>query len=335
MRASTVAAVSVAVVGLVAAVWLGWQWREEQAARKACEASLRETAWHRKDAESKHDDLARSLEQERDARQRHQEELRQVRLEHSALVKERDELAGQVAKAAQVEDALARAAQWEQTARQCQASLESQTAETAARQEALDLAARQAQQRLDGLQRQLELRLGGSQGMTRDAGSDAAQAVHVDAELRAGRPEAAVEISRQGQGVQVTMLGEVLFSSGSRTLRPQGRALLANMAQALADLPGDAVIQVIGHTDATPIQPGMRWLFPSNLELSVARAAAVARVLPHLAGLDPSRFYALGRAEHDPVADNDCPQGRALNRRVVIRILQGEEARQWLGGDGA
>ncbi|AGW14340.1 OmpA/MotB family protein [Megalodesulfovibrio gigas] len=350
MRVGTVAAMGVAVVGILAAVWLGLQWQAEREARQSCEASLQSAGRSQQDVESRSADLIRSLEQERQARLQQEQDLRQLREQgdqerqtlgalrqkHDALTRElqaaeaaQAEQASQLQQAqaeqaSQLEQALARAAQLQQAVLACQATLDSQAAEAAQRLQALQRASTLAQQQLATLQQQLETELNTQPDTT--AGNQTASQTDAQAEART------VEISRQDGGLQVTVLGEVLFSSGSRRLRPQGRVLLSRMAAALKDLPDGAVVQVIGHTDAVPIQPKMRWLFDSNLDLSVARAAAVAGFLPRQARLDPARFYALGRADHDPVADNDSPRGRALNRRVVIRILQAEQAQEWLGG---
>lgn len=342
MRVGTVAAMGVAVVGILAAVWLGLQWQAEREARQSCEASLQSAGRSQQDVESRSADLIRSLEQERQARLQQEQDLRQLREQgdqerqtlealrqkHDALTSQLQAAqaaeAAQAEQASQLEQALARAAQLQQAVLACQATLDSQAAEAAQRLQALQRASTTAQQQLATLQQQLETELNTQPDTT--AGHQTANQTDAQAEART------VEISRQDGGLQVTVLGEVLFSSGSRRLRPQGRVLLSRMAAALKDLPDGAVVQVIGHTDAVPIQPKMRWLFDSNLDLSVARAAAVAGFLPRQARLDPARFYALGRADHDPVADNDSPRGRALNRRVVIRILQAEQAQEWLGG---
>ena len=79
-------------------------------------------------------------------------------------------------------------------------------------------------------------------------------------------------------------------------------------------------ILVIGHTDSLPIKHEYQHIFPSNWELSTARATAVVRYFQFGVGLDPANLEAAGRAHHDPVASNETSQGRAKNRRVNILI---------------
>jgi chemotaxis protein MotB len=80
----------------------------------------------------------------------------------------------------------------------------------------------------------------------------------------------------------------------------------------------------VGHTDNVPIRPAARKRFPSNWELSTARATAAVRFLTEEAGIDPRRLGAVGYGEFRPVADNATPEGRAHNRRIAITILSDE-----------
>jgi type VI secretion system protein ImpK len=91
------------------------------------------------------------------------------------------------------------------------------------------------------------------------------------------------------------------------------QGLVLRIADAVASVPGR--IDVVGHTDNTPIRT-LR--FPSNWELSKARAESVARLLAARVG--PDRLRADGRGEAEPVASNDTLQGRARNRRVEITV---------------
>ena len=81
-------------------------------------------------------------------------------------------------------------------------------------------------------------------------------------------------------------------------------------------------IHVVGHTDNVPI----RSRFPSNWELSTARALAAVHFLTEKAKVDPRREGAVGYGEFRPVADNATPEGRARNRRIAITILSDELA---------
>src|SRR5437773_6840260 len=79
----------------------------------------------------------------------------------------------------------------------------------------------------------------------------------------------------------------------------------------------DKVIRVVGHTDNVPIKTKV---FPSNWELSVARATNVVHYLQEV-GIPPDRRIASGRAEYQPVAENDTPDGRKKNRRIEITLI--------------
>jgi chemotaxis protein MotB len=108
-------------------------------------------------------------------------------------------------------------------------------------------------------------------------------------------------------------------------LKPDGEAVLAKVAAFLAQHP-ELKIHVIGHTDNVPIRGAARSRFPTNWELSTARALAAVRFLTERAGLDPHRVGAVGYGEYRPVADNSTPEGRARNRRIAITILPDELA---------
>ena len=109
----------------------------------------------------------------------------------------------------------------------------------------------------------------------------------------------------------VTVLGGGLFKPGEITINPGDQPLIARIGEALAGVPGQ--IDVIGHTDNVPIRT-LR--FPSNWELSRARAASVATLLG--ARVAVGRITVEGRGETEPLVADDTPQARAQNRRVEI-----------------
>ena len=96
----------------------------------------------------------------------------------------------------------------------------------------------------------------------------------------------------------------------------EGRATLAQVGDVLSELP-DRSFQVEGHTDDVPIATER---FPSNWELSSARALSVVRVLVQ-AGVSPEHVSGAGYGEYQPVADNGTAEGRRLNRRIEIVML--------------
>jgi len=85
-------------------------------------------------------------------------------------------------------------------------------------------------------------------------------------------------------------------------------------------------LHVIGHTDNVPIKATAKSRFPSNWELSTARATAAVRFLTETGGVDPKRLGVLGYGEFRPVAANSPPEGRARTRRIAITILSDELA---------
>ena len=109
---------------------------------------------------------------------------------------------------------------------------------------------------------------------------------------------------------------DVLFGSGSASLGAEGRSVLAEVARVLAEFP-DRRFQVEGHTDNVPIATER---FPSNWELSSARALAVVRLLAQQ-GVDPANVSGAAYGEFQPVASNDDREGRARNRRIEIVML--------------
>ena len=130
-----------------------------------------------------------------------------------------------------------------------------------------------------------------------------------------------VEVSTIADRVQLRVKDNILFPTAEAGLSQAGRELLTRLADRLDD--SDYRITVEGHTDNRPIQT---WRYPSNWELSAARAAAVVRELID-AGIRPRRLHAVGLADTQPIAGNDTATGRAENRRVdlVLELPAAEE----------
>lgn len=119
---------------------------------------------------------------------------------------------------------------------------------------------------------------------------------------------------------KVILQGEVLFDSGSDALRPEGQAFLGRLAPPLSEILAaepDQMVMVGGHTDNRPIRNER---FPSNWELSTARAVAVMRALA-AAGVAPTRIVAAGFGENHPRASNDDEAGRRRNRRIELLVV--------------
>jgi chemotaxis protein MotB len=144
-------------------------------------------------------------------------------------------------------------------------------------------------------------------------------------EMRAALESKDVTISKLQGKLTVNILDRVLFDSGETDLKPDGAGVLHKVADILNQHP-DLKIHVIGHTDNVPIKSSARNRFPSNWELSTARATAAVRFLSEDCGIDPKRLGAVGYGEFRPVADNSTPEGRARNRRIAITLLSEELA---------
>ena len=140
----------------------------------------------------------------------------------------------------------------------------------------------------------------------------------LDAYLKAHGLAAQVQttISRRGLVVRV-LTDKVLFDSGQATLKPEGLPLLGEVAN-LLNLATNHQIAVEGHTDSVPIASAQ---YPSNWELSTARATTVVRYFISR-GVTASRLSAAGYADLHPIASNATDHGRQLNRRVEIVLLR-------------
>jgi chemotaxis protein MotB len=137
-------------------------------------------------------------------------------------------------------------------------------------------------------------------------------------EIEAGR----IELMELRGKTTVKMKDKILFASGSATIGAEGRVALRKVADALRGLQSKA-IRVDGHTDNVPTNPSGP--FATNWELSAARALAVVHFFQD-AGVDPTRVSGAGFAEFQPIASNETPEGRSLNRRIDIVLVPIEGA---------
>ncbi len=123
--------------------------------------------------------------------------------------------------------------------------------------------------------------------------------------------------SLRGQ-LRVDMVDEILFDSGEAALKPEGKEVLKKLASVLAG--SDRQIRVQGHTDDVPIVGRLAETFPTNWELSAARAVNVVRFLQEGASLDPAVLSASALSQYRPRVPNDGPDGRQKNRRIEILL---------------
>lgn len=122
----------------------------------------------------------------------------------------------------------------------------------------------------------------------------------------------------------VNIVDQVLFLSGQAAVKDDGKRVLATLAGVLKEISAKQ-IQIIGHTDNVPIGRRLRALYPSNWELSAARATHVARYMIDELDLDPRYISVAGFGEFRPVATNTTDEGRQRNRRIEIILLPYEE----------
>ncbi len=132
--------------------------------------------------------------------------------------------------------------------------------------------------------------------------------------LRENNLDDKVKVDMREEGIHLLISDSVMFNSGQAVLIEPSRNLLSHIAAVLNDKVSSVTVE--GHTDNRPIQTNT---YPSNWELSAARAATVVRyLLEQPEALPPERYSAVGYGEFRPVSSNDTAEGRAMNRRVEI-----------------
>jgi chemotaxis protein MotB len=126
-----------------------------------------------------------------------------------------------------------------------------------------------------------------------------------------------VKISELKGKLTVNVVDKILFDSGQAALKPAGVKVLQQIGDILKTA-ADKDIQVEGHTDNVPIRGTLTQVYPSNWELSTARATTVLHFLQEKVGISGERLSAVGYGEYRPISSNGSAEGRALNRRIQI-----------------
>jgi chemotaxis protein MotB len=134
-----------------------------------------------------------------------------------------------------------------------------------------------------------------------------------------------ITISQLRDRLTVNLLDEILFDSGSAKVKARGTDVLKRVGEALKEVEDKAIV-IEGHTDNVALKEELTRQFPTNWELSTARATSVVRYLQDRVGIDPTRLSAVGFGPHRPVDTNDTPEGRARNRRIEIKLMPLEAA---------
>jgi len=129
-----------------------------------------------------------------------------------------------------------------------------------------------------------------------------------------------IQITQLADRLSVSLLDKILFPSGEAEITPAGLKILERVGNIIKNVQ-DKIIRVEGHTDNVPIHPRLQKQFPTNWELSTARANNVVRFLQEKIGMDATRLQAVGLSEYHPLASNTTPAGRGQNRRIEIALL--------------
>ncbi len=139
----------------------------------------------------------------------------------------------------------------------------------------------------------------------------------IESFVKQSKTEGDISIDRAADRLIIRMKSAILFHEGQAELTGKAEEVLAGIAPLLARAPSP--LRVEGHTDNVPIKSSQ---FPSNWELSSARAISVVRYLEDQ-GIETTRLSVAGYGEFHPIIDNDTSEHRALNRRVEIVVLGG------------
>jgi chemotaxis protein MotB len=134
--------------------------------------------------------------------------------------------------------------------------------------------------------------------------------------------EGQITITELKGKLTLNVVDRILFNSGQAEVKPEGLKVLGRVVEILRTVT-DKTVRVEGHTDNRPIAGNLARKYPSNWELSAARAINVIRYLEKK-GLDPALLSAAAFGAYQPVADNETPEGRAKNRRIAIILLPKE-----------
>jgi chemotaxis protein MotB len=135
-------------------------------------------------------------------------------------------------------------------------------------------------------------------------------------EIREKLEQAGIEVHREARGLVASLPQAVLFATGDDRVAKEALPMIGLIAVVLRDIPNQVI--VVGHADATPIHTAR---FKNNWELSVARGMRVLELLVQGYRIDEKRMSVSGDGSNRPAGSNDTPQGRAVNRRVELVIL--------------
>lgn len=146
------------------------------------------------------------------------------------------------------------------------------------------------------------------------------QRQEIESNLKAQISNKDVRIQEIEGKLMVTFVDRILFDSGSVRIKPEGQEVILRLAESFKDNQGQMIV-VQGHTDDVKIGGALLNKFPTNWELSAARATAVVRLLQDKGEIDPARLTASGFSFYKPVASNETEEDRKQNRRIEIMLM--------------
>jgi len=120
------------------------------------------------------------------------------------------------------------------------------------------------------------------------------------------------------KGLVISLREKLMFDSGRAEIHEEAKYILKDLTKEIVDVPNNTRIE--GHTDNVPIGPELKSKFPTNWELSTARATNVTRYLLETLNFPPGRISSAGYGEYQPFVDNDTEEHKAMNRRVDIVV---------------
>jgi chemotaxis protein MotB len=161
--------------------------------------------------------------------------------------------------------------------------------------------------------------------LTSDVAAEQAAKDELEKKMTAEIKSGDISVSDDAGRIRVDLVDKVLFDSGEATISKHGIEVLTRLGAVLAGVQGK-IIQVSGHTDDSPPSGKVVEKFPTNWELSTARASNVVRFLQETTGIPGKRLAATGYGQFRPIATNANPGGRAKNRRIEILLVPELEA---------
>ena len=138
-----------------------------------------------------------------------------------------------------------------------------------------------------------------------------------DALIKSLTADFGIKVIPINEGIRLSFEDQILFDFGKAHINPDGHALLNRVAKVIQK--GQDAVRVEGHTDNIPIRTAR---FPSNWELSVARAVNVVKYFIDVGNIDPHRLSAVGYGESRPLVPNDTAENKALNRRIEVIVWE-------------